>query len=98
MFSRCRFALILLLPALTAPGAETLSYNSHIRPILANNCFACHGTDAAHRKGKLRLDEPESATADRDGVRALVPGNLAASELPLVLSELRPPTRARILC
>ena len=81
MFSRCRFALILLLPALTAPGAETLSYNSHIRPILANNCFACHGTDAAHRKGKLRLDEPESATADRDGVRALVPGNLAASEL-----------------
>src|SRR5438552_3714269 len=62
-------------------AADKVSFNQQIRPILADNCFACHGTDAAHRKAKLRLDQAESATADREGVRAIVPGNLEKSEL-----------------
>ena len=77
-------AASLLLAALTvssAFAAETLTFNEHIRPILSQNCFACHGTDAAHRKAGLRLDEPESAYAERKGVRAIVPGNVEASEL-----------------
>ncbi|MEZ6127843.1 MAG: PSD1 and planctomycete cytochrome C domain-containing protein [Planctomycetaceae bacterium] len=32
------------------------SYNQDVRPILSNNCFACHGPDAEDRKGDLRLD------------------------------------------
>ena len=60
---------------------EKLSFNEHVRPILSQNCFACHGTDAAHRKAGLRLDEPESAYAERKGVRAIVPGNVEASEI-----------------
>ena len=77
-------AFCLLLAAL-APSAraaeEKLSYNTHIRPILADNCFSCHGVDAQNRKAKLRLDTLADATADRRGVRALVPRDLANSEL-----------------
>ena len=63
-----------------AMGAELVRFNRDVRPILADNCFACHGQDAKHRKAKLRLDQSEGALAERDGVRAIVPGDLAKSE------------------
>jgi hypothetical protein len=47
-------------PAPAANGPE-LQYNRDVRPILAENCFACHGPDSAARKGKLRLDRREDA-------------------------------------
>src|SRR6516225_4621858 len=40
---------------------EKLEYNRDIRPILSENCFACHGPDSASRKAKLRLDVREEA-------------------------------------
>ena len=39
----------------------SLEYNRDIRPILAENCFACHGPDSAARKADLRLDRREAA-------------------------------------
>ena len=42
---------------------EVVSYNFHIRPILSDRCFKCHGPDAAHREAHLRLDIPDSAYA-----------------------------------
>jgi hypothetical protein len=59
---------------------ENISFNEHIRPILSDNCFACHGTDAGHRKAKLRLDQGAEALASRDGIRAFAPGDLVESE------------------
>ena len=59
---------------------ETVQFNRDIRPILANNCFNCHGQDSNRRKGKLRLDIEEPAKAERKGVRAIVPGDLVESE------------------
>jgi hypothetical protein len=61
--------------------ASAIAFNRDIRPILADNCYQCHGPDGAKRKAGLRLDQESSAKADRDGSRAIVPGDLEASEL-----------------
>lgn len=81
MLSRLLLALGLLCSA-RAFAQERISFNQHIRPILADNCFACHGADANKRKAKLRLDQVESATAEaKSGARAIVPGKFEESEL-----------------
>src|SRR3954454_13992606 len=62
----------------TAPAQPPIDFNRQIRPVLAENCFTCHGPDEKERKAKLRLDVKEGAVGD-DGV--VVPGNAAKSEL-----------------
>ena len=54
-----------------------IRFNDRVRPILSENCFSCHGPDAASRKGDLRLDERDSAVDSG----AVVPGNVAESDL-----------------
>ena len=56
-------------------------FNKDVLPIFAEKCFACHGMDGVKRKAGLRLDEQESAYAERNGVRAVVPGDLKKSAL-----------------
>ncbi|HRE83599.1 MAG TPA: DUF1549 domain-containing protein, partial [Opitutaceae bacterium] len=49
-----------------------ISYNEHIQPILAENCFHCHGPDSATRKGKLRLDRSDDALLPRGDLDAAI--------------------------
>ena len=77
---RTLLLVILALCGMSTARSE-VGYNKDVLPILASKCFACHGVDAAKRKAKLRLDDREVAYAERDGVRAIVPGKLEESEL-----------------
>ncbi len=58
-----------------------VDFSRDVRPILAENCFACHGPDARDRKASLRLDVKDDLFADRGGYRLVVPGKPAESEL-----------------
>ncbi|MSU47759.1 MAG: DUF1553 domain-containing protein [Opitutus sp.] len=70
--------------SISAGAAEPLTYNRDIRPILSENCFACHGPDQAKRKSGLRLDVREVATQPaKSGGIAIVPGKADASEAVL---------------
>jgi Protein of unknown function (DUF1553)/Protein of unknown function (DUF1549)/Concanavalin A-like lectin/glucanases superfamily/Planctomycete cytochrome C len=83
---------MVLVAAAAHAGPGKVEYNRDVRPILIENCFACHGPDSAARKADLRLDQRDMAM---DG-GAIVPGK--PDESPLVeriystsKSEVMPP-------
>jgi len=79
--------LLLTMVCVFATGSDTvvpaaeIDFNRDIRPIISDNCFACHGFDKGTRKGDLRLDQREAATEDRGGYAVIVPGRPEESEL-----------------
>ncbi len=83
---------------------EAVSYNFHIRPILSDKCFACHGPDANKREADLRLDTEEGAFAalkESPGKFALVAGNIEQSEVYHRITsadptELMPPPESNL--
>ena len=60
-----------------------INYNLDIRPILADNCYACHGPDAKTRQANLRLDTKAGAFSEPSGYPVIIPGEPEESELHL---------------
>jgi hypothetical protein len=65
-----------LLACPTGAGAgEPVDFTRSIQPILAENCYFCHGPDAGKREADLRLDDHAGA------LQVMQPGESSASEL-----------------
>lgn len=82
---------------------EQVSFNAHIRPLMSNTCFTCHGPDEEENESEFRIDSFESATGKlpSDGETVgIVPGDPMASEVYLRLigegdGEQMPPEHFR---
>jgi hypothetical protein len=90
---------LITLHASQAALVGKIEFNRDVRPILSENCFACHGFDPKHREGDLRLDTFDGATQDREGARGIVPGDLSKSDAWLRIistdkDEVMPPPKS----
>ena len=72
MSALCALALLLQPPA--ADPAGPLDYNRDVRPILAENCFACHGFDEKARKARIKGRRPHNERLSPRRVPAASPG------------------------
>ena len=79
-----------------------MDFDRDIEPILADNCYACHGPDPGGRKAKFRLDRPESAFAKlKDDAVPVVKGDPDRSEAVRRVEsndpdvQMPPPPRSR---
>ncbi len=61
----CRILLTIVIAATVFPvfcrAQSELDYGRDIRPVLAENCFFCHGQDSNKRQADLRLDVRQEA-------------------------------------
>ncbi|MEO5600101.1 MAG: PSD1 and planctomycete cytochrome C domain-containing protein, partial [Cyclobacteriaceae bacterium] len=73
------------LPSITAEKIpDVVDFNFHIRPILSDRCFKCHGPDANQRKSELRLDTEAGlyqALKDNPEQHVIVRGKSEESDL-----------------
>lgn len=62
---------------------DSIDFNIHVKPILSDRCFSCHGPDKNRREADLRLDIPETAFAKlkSGNGKAIIPGDPHNSEL-----------------
>ena len=60
-------------------ATRTVDYDADVRPILAQNCYSCHGPEA--QQSGLRLDLRQNALRGGDYGPVITPGNSADSKL-----------------
>ncbi len=84
----------LLLLSFSWLGEDTVNYESQVRHVFQERCFACHG--ALKQEGGLRLDTAAAAIKGGDSGSAVIPGKSSESRLVVRisasdLSERMPP-------
>ncbi len=61
---------------------DQVDFNFHIKPILADRCYKCHGPDEKARKAGLRLDLKQGLYGKtKKGNKIIAPGRPGSSEL-----------------
>ena len=74
--------VLLLAIAIPNASAQEIDFNTHIKPLLSDRCYKCHGPDDNARVTSFRLDVEEVAFAELDdGTQPLVKGNAEQSVL-----------------
>jgi hypothetical protein len=68
---------------------EVIDFNIHIKPIISDRCYQCHGPDEQSRGANLRFDNEEGLFAKAEsGKYAFIPGNVNQSEsIKRILSD-----------
>lgn len=82
-------ASVLFLPAFFSKGdqsalPEVVDYNFHIKPIISDRCFKCHGPDKAKQESELGLHDEAGlfkTLKDDSSRHVIVPGKPEESEL-----------------
>ena len=96
-----RLASLLVL-AVSCAGAENAAadfFERHVRPVLANNCYACHSAQLSQPQAGLRVDSRTALLAGGQSGPALIPGDPEGSLLVQVLryaGEIRMPPTGRL--
>jgi hypothetical protein len=84
---RCLVVSVLFLTGASSIGAQVsdkpkrVDFQRQVRPILADNCFPCHGPDSRTRQARLRPDIQDGAFAERASGTPIVPGDPKGSLL-----------------
>ncbi|MEL6253277.1 MAG: DUF1553 domain-containing protein [Bacteroidota bacterium] len=86
---------------------ERVDFNYHIKPILSDRCFKCHGPDANQREAELRLDNASQAFDKREredgsSFYPLIAGNATDSDVfQRIMSEnteyMMPPPESNLM-
>jgi len=75
---------------------DIISFNFHVKPILSDKCFLCHGPDAGTREAGLRFDVKEVALGALGELKdhyAIVPGKPDESKLVYRITNEDPNVR-----
>lgn len=80
LLSNCQAALPEEVETAYQDLPDQIDFNFHIRPLLSDRCYSCHGPDENTREAGLRLDQEEAAFAQQESGRpAFTKGNLTKS-------------------
>ena len=89
------FRLFLVVTAISicAAAEKPVNFDRDVRPVLSDNCFACHGPDASRRMANLRLDTEDGLFADRGSYKIIAAGDPAKSRLFARINAATPASR-----